>query len=239
MHRNAIISTNNLETLGRVRAHPRAVTEAQWRYFDMSILSKKKTCRKCGEEKPLSEFYKDKKAPDGLFYVCKQCELARSSSWWKEHRDDEGRPRRLEVKKKYYQSNKVRLDEANKQWAKNNPDKRRAILQRSYQKSPEKYKERSSKWRAENPDKILSISRNRDARERSGVGRISAREWRELKEKYNYTCLCCWRREPEIKLTLDHVKPLAIGGENVVSNAQPLCGSCNSSKGTKWIDYRW
>ena len=32
-----------------------------------------KKCSKCGEEKPLTEFYRDKKSPDGHTYRCKEC----------------------------------------------------------------------------------------------------------------------------------------------------------------------
>jgi hypothetical protein len=32
-----------------------------------------KTCNKCKIQKQLSEFYKDKKSPDGIDYRCKQC----------------------------------------------------------------------------------------------------------------------------------------------------------------------
>jgi 5-methylcytosine-specific restriction endonuclease McrA len=48
--------------------------------------------------------------------------------------------------------------------------------------------------------------------------------------------LCCGR--PDVKLTQDHVVPLARGGSNLIDNIQPLCASCNSSKGTQTIDYR-
>lgn len=35
-----------------------------------------KACTKCGEVKPLSEFHRDKKAPDGHAHACKPCKTA-------------------------------------------------------------------------------------------------------------------------------------------------------------------
>jgi hypothetical protein len=66
----------------------------------------------------------------------------------------------------------------------------------------------------------------------------SAKNWLLLKDKYNHTCLCCGRREPEIKLCADHVIPLASGGDDAIDNIQPLCRECNDAKGIKTIDYR-
>jgi 5-methylcytosine-specific restriction endonuclease McrA len=34
---------------------------------------------------------------------------------------------------------------------------------------------------------------------------------------------------------VDHVKPIAKGGLNVLSNMRPACGSCNSAKRAKWF----
>lgn len=64
------------------------------------------------------------------------------------------------------------------------------------------------------------------------------KEWVELCTHYEFVCLCCGRREPEIKLTADHVIPLSKGGTNFIENIQPLCQSCNSSKHRAIIDYR-
>lgn len=36
----------------------------------------------------------------------------------------------------------------------------------------------------------------------------------------------------------DHVVPVLFGGSNDISNIQPLCRSCNSSKGASTVDYR-
>lgn len=48
-------------------------------------------------------------------------------------------------------------------------------------------------------------------------------------------CLSCGATE---HICIDHVIPLVKGGENTIENMQPLCRSCNSSKGTKANDYR-
>jgi len=62
-------------------------------------------------------------------------------------------------------------------------------------------------------------------------GNYSWEEWEELKREHNYTCVICGRKEPEIKLTIDHIIPISEGGTNWISNIQPLCRSCNSRKG--------
>lgn len=78
----------------------------------------------------------------------------------------------------------------------------------------------------------------RRARRFNAEGEHSFQDWLELKIKYGYMCLCCKKSEPEVKLSEDHIIPLSKGGSNYISNIQPLCGSCNSIKYNKIIDYR-
>lgn len=55
-------------------------------------------------------------------------------------------------------------------------------------------------------------------------------QWFALLAQYGYKCARCKRYG---HLTKDHIKPISKGGKDNISNIQPLCRSCNSSKGTK------
>lgn len=52
-----------------------------------------------------------------------------------------------------------------------------------------------------------------------------------LCERDGEKCQGCGREDG---LTIDHIKPIALGGTNDIDNLQLLCQSCNSSKGMKW-----
>lgn len=90
---------------------------------------------------------------------------------------------------------------------------------------------KTKEWRAVQ-DKL-----KRDKRRRNAIGVYTFEEWEELRKKYNYTCPCCGKKEPKIKLTVDHIIPLIKKGLNKISNIQPLCRTCNNKKYTKIIKY--
>lgn len=71
------------------------------------------------------------------------------------------------------------------------------------------------------------------------------RMWRErIKDNWNYECAYCGSEE---NITLDHVKPRSLGGQDTSNNVVCACHTCNQSKGhqdwKKWYEsqyyYSW
>ena len=89
-----------------------------------------------------------------------------------------------------------------------------------------------------NKENIYALKKQYRARKRGASGSHTLAEWQTLKAQYNWTCPACKRKEPEIKLTEDHIIPLSKGGSHNIENIQPLCKSCNSKKRVKIIKYQ-
>jgi 5-methylcytosine-specific restriction endonuclease McrA len=106
------------------------------------------------------------------------------------------------------------------------------------ERNPTYNRDYNREWGRANPDKIREKDNKRRAFKQGKPGSFTAQEWAELKRRYNYTCLRCGRREPEIKLTADHITPISKGGAGTIDNIQPLCKPCNSTKHGDTIDYR-
>lgn len=174
--------------------------------------------------KSKTESYKARKKTYSKTYVPKWREANRERS--REHSRNYAQAHREQVREKsnrHYRENRERYAELNRQWRESNR---------------ERVRENNRRWQLANPENRKARTQARRARIKNVPGRYKAREWLDLKAFYDYTCLACHKREPEIKLTPDHVKPIAKGGSNSIDNIQPLCLSCNQKKHVKEVDYR-
>ncbi|QWT30007.1 HNH endonuclease [Streptomyces phage TunaTartare] len=92
-------------------------------------------------------------------------------------------------------------------------------------------------WTAANPDKVTIINRRkRGVRKSFSSDKMPSNAFELLVEVYGKLCLKCGVTE---KLTIDHIVPLSLGGDNQFENLQILCHSCNSSKQNRsCADYR-
>lgn len=89
-------------------------------------------------------------------------------------------------------------------------------------------------WKGGYQNKLMH-NKNRRAMHLKALGSHTLSEWESLKAQYNWKCPACNRREPEVKLTEDHIIPLIKGGSHNIENIQPLCKSCNSRKSDRVI----
>lgn len=98
-------------------------------------------------------------------------------------------------------------------------------------------KARKKGWITRLPGYRAFMEKQREIRKQKNGGSHAFSEWKNLKKQCNFTCQMCGKREPEIKLTQDHIIPLIKGGDNSIKNIQPLCSICNSKKGVKIIAF--
>lgn len=59
---------------------------------------------------------------------------------------------------------------------------------------------------------------------------VSKRLRYEVLRRDNHACRYCGRSAPDVKLTIDHVVPTALGGSDEPSNLVTACSDCNSGK---------
>lgn len=136
---------------------------------------------------------------------------------------------------RYYYDNWKESVEKRKQYQQDHKEEK-AEYDKQYRKDrKENIKETLDHWHKKNPGKRYLYTINRRARKKGAEGSHTIQEWLNLCVKYNNRCLRC---KKERVLTRDHIVPLIKGGTNFITNIQPLCRSCNASKGTKTIDYR-
>lgn len=207
-----------------------------------------KRCTKCGKLKLFTEFSRTKKNKSGRVAVCLECVRQHNKQWYADNIERERKKRRV-----YREENIDDVRSRGRQYAKEHKEQNKLNMRKWRAENPEKNRESWTKWKKENRNRINELDRirrrnnlekdrvksaNRRALVKGCAGKITAAEIEELKAKQGYMCLACGRREPEIQLTHDHVKPIVMGGENTKANSQMLCKSCNSKKGGKWIDYR-
>lgn len=59
---------------------------------------------------------------------------------------------------------------------------------------------------------------------------VSKRLRYEVLRRDNHTCRYCGAQAPDVKLTVDHVVPIALGGKDEAGNLVTACAPCNSGK---------
>jgi len=64
---------------------------------------------------------------------------------------------------------------------------------------------------------------------------ITQKKRHAIYKRDDLKCVYCQAGPEEVLLTIDHLLPQELGGENVANNLVTACKSCNSMKGSKTI----
>jgi hypothetical protein len=172
-----------------------------------------KICSWCNIEKPLTEFYfqkkHSKKRGDWIYYhpECKQCTKDQFGIWRKENPEK-------------------RAAQQHKYDVKPTTRKLRAKNDAIYRKQGKR-----REWQRNNPEKLKEYRENRYHKKHD----ISSTEWAECKAVFNYRCAYCGMTFEEHKKRFNqnlHQEHIIHNGENDLSNCVPSCKICNSEKGT-------
>ncbi len=173
-----------------------------------------KQCSICKENKPLSDYYQQKKNSkirgDYIYYnpECKECTNSRTRKWQNENKE-----KKLAYQKKFMKTRNYRITET----------KTRLTLHRKIY-----YKE----YQRENKDKFKEYS------EQHRNHNITETEWIACKDYFNNECAYCGlriddhfitRNEKQIKTDF-HKEHVDHNGNDDLSNCVPSCKSCNSKK---------
>ena len=193
-----------------------------------------KQCTRCKEWKERTEFYCKRRNPDGLHGWCKTCMLKAKYERQRTNRDEYNAYQR-----QYREGRGEQWQEYSRRAYAKHGEKIRARAAQRYNEKAEEVKAYVKQWQHDNPEKRADYSRRCTHKRRAQIegngGSFTAEEWEDLCAECDYRCVCCGEHKP---LTVDHIIPVSKGGSSDISNIQPLCKSCNSSKRDKAIDYR-
>jgi len=168
-----------------------------------------KTCNKCKQTKPLSDFHKDKKGKFGVARRCKDCVN--------------------EYSKQYRSSRREEMKQRSADWRARNPDKVLKHRREYYQKNSPRMKEYVKQYLKDHPEVKARVRVLRRLQKQAKRFVVTAKDMRRLLSQPCYQC------GSMVQLSIDHVIPLSRGGSHGIGNLATLCRKCNSSKGSKLL----
>jgi 5-methylcytosine-specific restriction endonuclease McrA len=183
--------------------------------------SRVKTCTGCAATKPLTEFHRCGRSPDGYKPRCKDCRCQASRALYAQNAES-GRA----ASQRWRKANPDLVRTYRRRWVEQNPDTQRAAEQRWAQANPERRAATINAWRAIHPERTRNYGYRHRIAESTETPETTAR----IAELLTQPCSYCEATE---NITIDHIVPLSRGGRHEPENLAAACRSCNCSKGAK------
>jgi len=179
-----------------------------------------KTCSKCGIEKTLDGFQKNKARLDGVETYCRECNNERIRQAYAANPK-----KKIAQTRKYHLANPEWSKRVQKEWHTENRDSQYAKVKKRLITDPEfrQYRRDMSK---------LNSHKRRAQQANTEVTKVTRNDLNNILNEFNNQCWIC-----SVELTQvcwDHVHPLSKGGAHSVNNLRPACVNCNSRKSATW-----
>lgn len=195
-------------------------------------------CVKCHMSKPSGAFAFRSRARGTLRRECKACRSEYAADYYAKNREsvkaksakrwEEKRPEILAKMASYYVANADRIKGRVAAYVAANPEKRKAASARWYERNREQVILASAAWSKLHPETRRVVAGRRRARVAGAGGSgLSPKQWRQILEEAGGRCAYCGN---EATLTMDHVEPIARGGQHDANNVVAACPRCNTSK---------
>ena len=224
-----------------------------------------KHCPRCGKDLPEEAFHKNRCRVDGLHQCCKECRSKYRRARYaanpelREARAEEYREHAMDPE--FVENNRRRVREycrekrsdpewraiererlawknlssEQKQQAIDRQRVRRAANREIFNRKQNEYRRERRKKDAKFRQAKRDEAKMRKHLKRANGGSYTAEEWNTMCLFVGGRCVACGQIA---ELTVDHIIPVSMGGGNDINNIQPLCMSCNASKGATEMDFR-
>lgn len=181
-------------------------------------------CSKCGEEKPVTEFYKQRRGSRGYKYWCKGCGRVAGRKW---RASDKGKAARRRSDRR------LRKSKSYKAWRthyRGSAERKLALATYARSKKGKATRVRYAGTEKGQASRARCKARRR-IREKSAPNDLTATQWQKILAAHNYSCAYCGRKfSKDAPAERDHVIPVFAGGGLTRKNVVPACRFCNASK---------
>ncbi len=187
-----------------------------------------KTCCRCHESKPVSEFYAYRRTTgDGFTARCIACAKAAAIEWQKSNPAKKTENDRKQAARK---SARAAIDpvfrekraESVRRWMKTHPEYIRRYQKEYKERDPERRRQQNQC--AANKKRALKMGRESN---------FCWDDWKFVLSAYKNSCAFCG--VTDAYLDLEHVDALIAGGHNVMGNIVPACRPCNAQKSKRTL----
>lgn len=223
-----------------------------------------KTCTKCHEWRPLTDYYRQSSCSDGLTTQCQPCNKERVNRYEVENRETVQETARRSREKNhdailtrqriYKEENRLLLAKKQREYCARHPEhnakfyKEHPGYRAKYVKDHYEHRREVSRQWCENHREERKARRRAWRKERGFIARANIQRYRARKNgapgvEYTTPAKVASRIELWGGLcyicgkpadAVDHVKPLAHGGAHLPCNLRPICKACNGRKSGRW-----